>query len=142
MEGAASLYTTEAKMTRGLQCIAVEYDFIYGPVIVVESCQWSDCPIHHRTVETGSRFRGDSISQGLHLLLHCCRVFLKGSQKASVLESQDASRMLLQFLLILGFFISLSTSKKELKGYKGTLTSKDINLMTAAFDDQSTSAWA
>jgi hypothetical protein len=95
VEVAASLHTTEAKTTRGLQRVAVQHDFIYGPVVVVKSRQRSDCAIHHRAVETGRGSHSDSISEGLHLLLHVCRVFLERLQKASVLEAHNASRVLL-----------------------------------------------
>ncbi len=93
--GAASLHSTEADVTRGLQRITVQYDFIYGPVVVVKSRQRSDCAIHHRAVETSGGSRGDSISEGLHLLLHLCRVILERLLKASVLEAHNASRVLL-----------------------------------------------
>lgn len=87
---AASLHTTKAEAARGLQCIAVQHDFIYGPVVVVKSCQRSDCTIHHRAVETGGSSCGDSISEGLHFLLHICRVSLETLQKASVPEAHNA----------------------------------------------------
>lgn len=92
---AASLHTTETKLTCGLQRVTVQHDFIYGPVVVVEPRQRSDCAIHHRAVEAGGGSRYDTFSEGLHLLLHICPFVLELLQQASVLEAHNAARVLL-----------------------------------------------
>lgn len=95
VEIAVFLHTTKAQTTRGLQCLAVHYEFIDSPVVLVKSRQRSDCAIEHRAVVTGCGSRSDSIPESLHLLLDICRVFLAPLQKTSVLEAHDASRVLL-----------------------------------------------
>lgn len=101
MEVTALLDAAIAQTARGLQRLAIQYHLIYGSVVVVEPCQRSYHAIRHWAIEARRGFRRDSFSENLHLSFDIYRILLQRLQDAPFCEAYDASRMLLQLLLIL-----------------------------------------
>jgi hypothetical protein len=73
--------------------VAIQDNLIDGPVVVVEPSQRSNCPVHHGPIEPRRGSRHNTLSKGLHLLLHICGIPLESLQEVPVLEAYYASSM-------------------------------------------------